>query len=471
MKYCPQCKLEYQDDVAVCPIHGIPMQTAVTGPVPGAGPTKCLKCGAAVLGTDKYCPECGAHLISQGPLQPPQPEWTLVTFQMFTETLKCGANAFNPFGSDERLLMHSLNMMLLRQLRLIGIAKKPTPELIAAVIQAVDSHLTALQIDPSPNAQLFLPHATQAAALWLWTHLRLGPAEALGTDQVSMCPLPAKYKAILRIPQGLPCLTISFLIICSMFWSNESFFQVETVFGNNAGDFANVVCQSLRELFFLTYPTMVLKERFLAEENLKLNHGYYLQPVQHAVSDLLNTLTTACQKFKEDMAKIPGGQQNFLLVWISPISIPLMAAMVPCPCRTLTQSEQHAFDIFQNYGLDIILAPSYGAELLSFLQSMRNEQEANASNISVQNPLYPEFEMAHYFLTRYCNVLGPRVLSNQYKELPHKALKIPGMTIQALIQAGFQSQPEMASALIPQCKSIEMIVAELTAPSVASSAA
>jgi hypothetical protein len=136
------------------------------------------------------------------------------------------------------------------------------------------------------------------------------------------------------------------------------------------------------------------------------------------------------------------------------------------PCRTFTDVEQRAFDNFCNAGLEPHFGDiEKGKELLTFLLNMRNEQDANATNFPgnmLQHPMYGQFEMAHYFLTRYCNVFGPRVMYKEYQPLPHRALRIPGLTSGQLIMGGFgQSYPEIASALAPDYKTVETIAAEL----------
>lgn len=286
--------------------------------------------------------------------------------------------------------------------------------------------------------------------------------EALGTDKVDAYPLPPKYKAILRAPRCSIVLPLSLgMIYGGLFWSDANFATVETAFAKNPAGLADVVCQSVRELYCLTYPTLALKERFLAEEGFKISHHYYPDHVRDPVSQLVTRLRESHQKMQQDIGKVPGGERNFVLVWMSPLSIPMMAASISVPCRTFTEPEQRAFDNFYNTGLEWHFETANN-DRLTFLLNMRNEQDANATNCPVQHPMYAQFEMAHYFLTRYCNVFGPRVAYKQYQPLPHRALRIPGLTASQLIMGGFgQSYPELASALAPDCKTVETIAAEL----------
>jgi hypothetical protein len=475
MKYCPGCKNQYQDTEVFCPIDGMRLQSGGVPPVAGPGGIKCPKCGkiypagtafcstdgtklelqlqcpkcgTIVQDGDIYCPKCGRRLTTpDSGIQPPEngsppenEEVILVSLPIFEQTPGMPpANSFNPYTQDARLLRHGLNTVFLKQLRRFGLkfgeTPSPSPEVIAAIVQEVDSHISTLQTDPNTCAQEFLPHATQAAAFWLYAALSLGPLEALGTDKVESFPLPPKYKAILRNPKGIVCAvqSLTFGVHLSLFWPEGEFHRVETAFGNNTANFRNVVCQSLRELFYLTYPTVALKERFLAEENFKLNHGYYPDSIRNDVKQLLATLSATLQKYKQAFANAPNAEQNVLLMRVSPLSIPLFAGPFSLPHRTFTAEEQRAFSIFANYGLESPNEATPGDKLLTFLLNMLQEQEANADGVGVRHPYFVVAAQAHYFLTCYCNTLGPRVPGKKYQNLPHKGLPV-GLNWEMVIQ-------------------------------------
>jgi len=496
MRYCPECKTEYQDEVTTCPIHGRPLGIREMHQDPGSGGTKCPKpgcgaispagaafcsrcgtkleprcpkCSAVVRDSETYCPTCGARVAvsesdggtDQSALTP-RPPVTLSFLQNPPDAPP--SNSFDPFLPDSRLMRHSLNLLFLQLCRRYQLGTEAadetlSPATVQALVQAVDSHINSLAQDPNANAAAFLPHATQAAAMWLSWMLHLD-TNAFGTDAVKGWPLPNRYRELLAYPSSFVFLTQSlvFGVYLGLFWGGGAFRSVEAAFENNLAAFSDVVCQSLRELFYLTYPTVGLKERFLSEETFKLNHGYYPDSIRQPVAQLLGKLRAVSQKLAQEIAKIPGGERNYLLVNISPLSIPMIAASLSLQCRDLTEAEQHAFDIFASQGLDTAFG---GDELLTFLVNMRNEQDANAANVPVQNPIYIQFETAHYYLTRYCNALGPRIPGRQYRELPHRALRVPGMSWNAMMQAWAKSDPELASALFPQCKTIEMISADL----------
>jgi hypothetical protein len=240
-----------------------------------------------------------------------------------------------------------------------------------------------------------------------------------------------------------------------LFWGYGPFANVEGAFGNDHTNFANVVCQSLRELFYLTYPTVALKEHFLAEEDLKLSHGYYPDSIRQTVAQLVDQLKTARQRIIQTMSKVPGGERHYLLLCISPLST---AASLSVPRRDLTDTEQRALDRFVTVGLERQFSDPGWNELLTFFLNMRNEQDANASNVGVQHPMHFLFEIAHSYLTQYCNILGPRI-SPQYEQLSYRS---PGFR-DLLMQMIAKEDTELASALFPQCKTIETIARELLA--------
>jgi hypothetical protein len=455
MKYCPTCKTEYQDTTAACPLDGTPLAsggtaatTASSFPPPMAG---------------AQCPACGERLAA--PVTPPRPEApvgavTLVALPFLRSPpgATCRTNGFDPHTPDARLLRHSLNTMLLKQRRSLRKLPRPLPpEAVQEIVEAVDAHIETLAADA--RAQDFLPHAIQAAAMWLCLNLNLFNLEAFGTAEVETWPMPSRYKAFFRVQPAWAGLMNSLVCVeLGLFWDEASFFQVEAAFGDNP-DFGNVVCQSLRELFYVTYPTLALKERFLAEEQLKLSRGYYPDSIKPSVSHLLDILKTAHQALAQDMAKLPGGERNFLLVWISPLSIPPMASAFSLPHRVFSDAEQRALAIFETLGLEQQFDAAPSRELLAFLLDMRGEQDANASGVPVTHPGYICFEQAHFHLTHCCNTLGPRVIS-EYSALPYRTLRLPGFGWLKMMEA-YGKFPEFDGAWLQRYKTIEMLSAEI----------
>jgi hypothetical protein len=495
MKHCPKCKTEYQDTAATCPLDGMPLAPGAAGttatPPPGsmAGAKcpacgavnasagafcancgaklgqRCPKCHAMVQAADKYCAACGERLVAAPPEPPPEPpagEVTLVALPFLPSPpgVSCTANAYDPRTPESRLLRHSLNTMFLKQHRSHRTLPRPlAAETVQEIVQAVDAHIETLAADP--RAQDFLPHAIQAAAIWLCLNLDLFNLEIFGTAEVEKWPVPSRYKVFFRVRPAWVGLTNSLIgVEFGLFWAEGTFLEVEAAFGDNP-DFGNVVCQSLRELFYVTYPTVALKERFLAEEQLKLSRGYYPDSIKPSVSRLLDDLKTAYQGLAQDMAKVPGGERTFVLQWTSPLTIPLMASAFSLPYRPFSDAEQRAMAIFETLGLEPQFDGAPPRELLSFLLNMRNEQEANASNVPVTNPGYVYFEQAHFYLTHCCNTLGPRVLAKgEYSAKPYRTVRLPGFSWLKMM-AAYDKFPEFGSAWLQQYKTIEMISAEL----------
>jgi hypothetical protein len=302
----------------------------------------------------------------------------------------------------------------------------------------------------------------QAAAAWLVSTLSMGPLEWWGTAKVEAWPLPLRYKAILRNPAShLTAMSLADLVM-GLDWPANLFYEVEATHGDKHLQFGEVVSQSLRELFYLTYPTIALKERFLSEEDAKLRYGYYPDSIRRGVEQILGTLRKTLSKMTDAIAQITGGEQNFLLMRISPLSIPLVAATCSTSTRNLSEVEQRVFAYFINHGLHRVATDVHGAaELLTFFLGMREEQGANADKMPVQHPMYTYFEMAHYFLTRYCNILGPRVHMEKYTTLSHRVLRVPGVSWAMVMHAEWQKFDQMASALVPECTTIEALEATL----------
>jgi hypothetical protein len=139
-----------------------------------------------------------------------------------------------------------------------------------------------------------------------------------------------------------------------------------------------------------------------------------------------------------------------------------MAASYSVSPRNLSEAEQRAFAYFTNHGLQKIASNITAAEeLLAFFLRMRDEQGANADNAPVQHPIYVQLELAHYFLTRYCNILGPRVDQKKYPPLPHRALRVPGMSWAMVMHQAWEKFDQLPSALAPECETIEAAAATL----------
>jgi hypothetical protein len=363
-------------------------------------------------------------------------------------------NSFIPFEPDARLRRLALITLFLKERRRHNppLAQSAPADVVDAVAQSVETYIVSLQNDVS--AQLFLPHAIQAATMWLSMIEHGHENEAF--EKAESSRLPHRYKDLLLLKNSRLVLAGSRLeLSMGLSWDDLTFWAIELRFGTNTSGFAEVVCQSLRELFYLTYPTLALKQRFLKEEEFKLERGYYPDSIRPPLSQLLARLRTDYSKLEEDISKIPGGERNFLLNWISPLSNPMIAGLCSVTTRSFTDVEERVFGHLQNSGLEFF--PPISQEEYPFLLALRNEQGANAANFAIEHPMYGMFEFAHYYLTRCCNTLGRHMWEKQYQELQPRALRVPGMNITQLVLGAVKSYPEAANALVPGCMTIDMI--------------
>lgn len=504
MKYCTVCKTEYPDGVSTCPLDGTQLKASASNAgvqcpkcgalgAPGTvyctecgakieqSPSKvqCSQCGEVVSANSNYCPKCGYHLSDQKhPPLPPEPV-VLVRFPFMPPNSTAITNAFDPRSEpDARHRVHEFNTMRLKLIRAHDLQAPVSSEVLQATVGAVDSYLSALESDS--NAQDFLPHATQAAAFWLYIILSGWPPDAFETDKIDDCLLPQKYKDLLRIPGAALILAESYVFLATLpFWPAEAFFAVEKVCGKDSVEFANVVCHSLRELCYLTFPTVALRKGFLSEEDWKLNNGYYPDSIKQQVSQVLSSLHAMNQKLEQHLSSSPGAEENSLFMQISPLSMAL-AGVLGLKLRTFTAGEQKAFDVFRSLGLDGAAMLVAGSELQSFFEELLQEQDTNAKNISVeQNPAaHALFEIAYFFLWRYCNIIGWR--RSQTPGIPLRPPLMPGVSWEALIAriaAVYDTDgkilwtdQEYARALLGQSKTIEMLWVEIKAANAAQKA-
>ncbi len=457
----------------------------------------CAGCNAPLRGTDRFCPDCGRATAAG--------EGIPAAREAAPATPAASAAPVGPIyiqDPDLRLRRHAFNILLteLTRRRRQGAA---SPEAtFRDAVDSIETFLSNLERDPDPRAAALAPLFTKTAFLILFPDVTT--AAFNGRARVSVKDFPPRYRSFCTpTPTGfdmgqhrevdgviekeaiMDAFRAAYSALLGIFWGPSEFCAVEQAFAQEPARFAGVVCQSLRELFYLTYPTVALKKRFLSEEDYKLAHGYYPSAVSGEVKQMLGRLRLACEKMEKEVS--PATERDVWLFLILPLTKAEWADVAaqtaaragmagnPYPRRSLTASEEKAMEWFFDHGLEN--AGPESEELLTVLLAMRDEQDTLASNwarwlkgeankmmgqIDVTTaswflPFYTLFEQAHYILTRYCNALGPRVRPREHQLLQHRTPVIPGVTWEKWKQEWLKTDKEWASALFPECNNIETV--------------
>jgi hypothetical protein len=270
-------------------------------------------------------------------------------------------------------------------------------------------------------------------------------------------------------------------------WLCEELFPtlLEPAFKGKTKELQEIYLQTMRERFFLDELTVALKKRFVAEEQIRLDHGYYASEFVVALRELQQKLLVAAEKAERDVASHPPGfEKDGLLALLAPLSsfatmedaekvITMVRTMgLECPFKydPLTPSQDKSMDLLLAEGL----RGTHAADILSFLEGLRTAAGQNAdtwllwyqaarSHYQADQALMTKelemlFELNHVLLTRLCNVLSRRIRSAEHEELPFRALNPFNQAFNA--PEFRQKDQEFGLTLFPQWKTVGVIAYE-----------
>ncbi len=464
--------------------------------------SRCAGCNAPLQGAERFCPSCGQPTA---PGQAPPAPREAAPREAAPPTARPPA-ATGPIDFEDpavRLKRQSFNSLMTDLFRRRQRGADSPEATFRAAVDAFEAYLTNLENDPDPKMAALAPAFTKAAFVHLYF---VTCSNALAADQrVSLGNHPARHRVFFKQsqspgaePEGIldkqtatDIMVTACRVALGMFWQPGEFCTVEQVFAQEPARFAEVVCQSLRELFYLTYPTVALKKRFLAEEDCKVKNGYYQGAVADEVRRLLVRLGIACERLENELK--PGMARDAVLFFIAPLANPELIELSaqgadragmdnPYALRTLTATEESSIAWLVANGLEPAGAPA--DQLLTVLMAMRDEQESlaekylawlreeanmrmgriDATRASIFMPVYMVIETAVFVLTRYCNILGPRVRAG-YRQLAYRAWQLPGASWEKLKAEWAKNDKDYANAMIPECGNVEAIYRELQAQS------
>lgn len=257
---------------------------------------------------------------------------------------------------------------------------------------------------------------------------------------------------------------------------------LEESFKGRSKELQEVYLETMRERFFLEETTVALKKRFLTEEQIRLDHGYYANELVPALRDLRQKLLVMEEKVEREFSsRPPGFEKDNLVRQLAPLaSLENMEGVMtaasamglgdfPFKYEPLTTSQDQLMDLLLAEGLRGI----HGQEILSFLEGLRLAAEQNADTwiswfqsslahyrgdqANMTRALAVLFEQAHIFLTCCCNILRRRVRSAQDQELP---LRAANPLNQLVVDAVRKAEPELFLALNQGFKSVGKLAHE-----------
>jgi hypothetical protein len=263
---------------------------------------------------------------------------------------------------------------------------------------------------------------------------------------------------------------------------------LEESFKGKPKELQEVYLQTMRERFYLEETTVALKKRFLAEEQIRLDHDYYAPELVPALQQLQKKLLINAEKEESDYSSSPGLERDKLLGEdLAPLAsmqaIDKVMAMVghmglygfPYKYEPLTPTQEKAMELLLKEGLRGMHAP----DILSFLEGLRMDAEEHANTwwtwaqsdpclkgvygkISdtqawALRELVILFEWNHVYLTRLCNILSRRVRGPEHQELPFRAANLINKDMPDLFQ---KKNPESGLAIFPQYKTVGVLAYE-----------
>lgn len=328
----------------------------------------------------------------------------------------------------------------------------------------------------STEALLLVPIIVDIAAIWGVTH-----------SAVQESDLPPRFKELRDESGGFSNLVkniqqLSLPLQNAMSWFVEPLtpIQMEFAFKGKLQELQEVYLQTMRENFYLEQTTVALKKRFLNEEQVRLDHGYYAPELVPALTQLKQKLFVNAEKLERDFSSNPDADRNNVLNAVAPLAstelmdktMAIVAHMglwqFPFKYEPLTHSQQQALDLLLKEGLRSPHAP----DLLAFLEGLYSDavRTGNAwlswaqsdPNAGALQNLAILLDISYHYLTHVCNILGRRVRGAQHQELP--------LSLNTVMQDAFsKSDPDMALAWFPQYNTVgalgyEQAVAQKNAP-------
>jgi len=469
---CSKCNAENSPGSSFCFKCGTKLETK----------HECNNCKYVLSGSEEYCPHCGKPTASapgtattgMAPAQPvtapPRSEPALgtetksdVAWDEATERLKliefisrqCAVARKFPGGTKDQFEAQM----------------KAFAALADEIVSEVPSGYRA-----STEALLLTPVIADIAAIWAETH-----------SPVQDSDLPPRFKELLDESGGLSNLVknmqqLSLPLQNAMSWFIEPLtpIQMESGFTGKPQELREVYLQTMRENFYLEQTTVALKKRFLNEEQVRLDHGYYAPELVSALTQLKQKLFVNTEKLERDFSSNPDADRNNVLNAVAPLAstelmdktMAIVAHMglwqFPFKYEPLTHSQEQALDLLLKEGLRSPHAP----DLLAFLEGLYSDavRTGNAwlswarsdPNAGALQNVAILLDISYHYLTHVCNILGRRVRGAQHQELP--------LSLNKVMQDAFsKSDPDMALAWFPQYKTVgafgyEQALAQKNAP-------